>query len=178
MGDNMKDFASIHREHFFDEGQTKDIRRYIQITAAYLNLFLTGKETVLDVGASDGEMGRHLNCEYSGIDIFPAAENVSKGDIFDVKKRYKMLIFNHTLEHMENTHDVLRKAHDCLYDDGYLFVNVPIGAWAYEIEGHCILFNETILTRVLEQCGFEVVESSKHVFRGDNVELWVMAQKS
>lgn len=78
---------------------------------------------------------------------------------------------------MSNTQQILEKAYSILNPNGYLFINVPIGEWAYTIRSHIVLFNETILTRNLEMAQFKILETSTHCFRDNKIELWIMCTK-
>ncbi len=173
----MNTDTNFHRGHFNNEEEHKKVNRYIEITCSYINLFLNSNMTILDVGAADAEMSKYLNGIYSGIDINPASNLVKSGDIFTINNNYDCLIFNHTLEHMPNTQQILDKAYSIINPNGYLFINVPIGEWAYNIKSHIILFNEVILKRNLENAGFKIIETSTHCFRENKVELWMMCQK-
>lgn len=177
MSNTKKEYATIHRVHFLNEDEYKAVNRYIEITCSYLNLFTKEDTKILDVGASDGEMSKYLKGDYHGVDIEPADEKIEQGDIFTVNGQYDLIIFNHTLEHMENTHNILKEVRTKLNENGLLFINVPIGEWAYDIEGHIVLFNQEILERLLTNYGFKIVEVSTHCFRDNKVELWVMSQK-
>lgn len=172
---------NFHRKHFLSEAAHKAVNRYVQITAQYINLFATDNMKVLDVGGSDGIMQEFVKGQIKSIDIFPASEKVSKGTIHDEPNNvYDLIIYNHVLEHIHKSYDELEKAVACLKPKGYLFIACPYytAPWAYEPEDHIQLYNEHILRRQLESVGMTVVEYSKHCFREDKVEQWIVAQKA
>lgn len=162
---------NIHQEHFKNQTKKEKIDRYIKITCAYLNLFEF--ETVLDVGASDGKIGEFIKGQYTGIDINPMSDRVDKKSIFDISNNFDLIIFNHVLEHMPNSQDVIKQVG--MISKKYVFINVPIGEWAYKLEGHINLFNLPILERNMK--GFCLLESGYHCFRENKVELWTMWKK-
>lgn len=134
----------------------------------------------MDVGGSDGIMQDFLNGKVKSIDIFSASKRVVEGTIFgENDDYYDMIIYNHVLEHIWKFYEEIEAASKKVKNGGFLFIACPCSdmQWAYEYKSHVVLFNETILRRLVERHGFEVVEYSKHCFREDKVEQWLVAKK-
>lgn len=76
------------------------------------------------------------------------------------------------LEHTFNPTDVLKRCHRMLKDDGLVVINYPnIGNWMAKMAGrkwwfiisvHLYYFTPKTMKKMLEACGYEVVESSPH----------------
>ena len=100
---------------------------------------------------------------------------------------FDLVIFNHTLEHMDNPVEVLKKVHKILKKDGIVFIDVPnFGSLSSKILGkrwpyllpkeHKHQFTKESLTRLLREAGFDIVhwESRSGIFEYADpfLELW------
>ena len=90
---------------------------------------------------------------------------------------FDLVILNHTLEHMDNPVQVLKKVHRILKKDGLVYVDVPnfgslsskiLGKhWPYLVpEEHKHQFTKKALVQILEKSGFKVIhwESRSGIF--------------
>ena len=78
---------------------------------------------------------------------------------------FKVVVMNHVLEHMPDPAASLRRLHGILLPAGILHIAVPnVEAWDARLRGwtsyqpyHLFYYSAATLTRLLEQCGFEIV---------------------
>lgn len=149
---------------------------------------ILGKPTggrVLDVGCGSGlfllamrERGWQVHGVEPNRQAADFAQNtlhlpVTIGDIFQVnhEKLYDVITFWDVLEHTHSPHDVLKRAHSLLNQNGLLVINVPNWAslerrlfktkWiGIDAPRHLYHFSPGTITRLLKNCGFSVVEIS------------------
>lgn len=179
-------------------------RDYIKNKSTFRNIFQKrfelikkyhlagGTKTVLDIGCSNGVF----------LDLFAGSEtwgvepsgsgNVAKKkghkiikDYFEKAKLSKdyfnLVVLNHTLEHMDNPKQVLKKIDTVLKDEGIVFIDVPnhgslssklLGKrWPYLLPlEHKSQFTKESLTKLLEDTGFKVLhwESRSGIFEYAN----------
>lgn len=120
---------------------------YIQEEKLFKNIFqkrvnklskIVGKGKVLEVGCSTGLMLsllRDKGFEVKGVEISkPAAEVAQKRGIevyaipfekIKTSEKFDLIIFNHTLEHLDDFEYVLNKARQLLKPKAYLYVDLP-----------------------------------------------------
>lgn len=177
---NQKNDINFNRDHFNDPVEHKRVNRLIEITAAYINLFLNEGSEILDVGAADGEMAKFLKGSVKSIDTLPASDNVVKGTIFDEKpETYSAVIYNHVIEHIWEFYKEIEQAVACLKPEGLLFIECPVAdsPWAYNLDAHITLFRKETFEKLAKELDLEMVEYSTHCFRDDKVEQWVVLRK-
>ena len=100
---------------------------------AFLFLGAQASARVLDVGSGSGEFVRMMQRfgyrNAIGIDPFLTDEQcheyVHRADIFSVTGTYDIILFNHSLEHMENPAAALAACQHLLSNDGTIVVQVP-----------------------------------------------------
>lgn len=93
------------------------------------------------------------------------------------KDYFDLAVLNHTLEHMDNPKEVLKKINTLLKEGGTLFIDVPnFGSlsskllgnkWPYLLpEEHKSQFTKKNLTKLLEENGFDILhwESRSGIF--------------
>lgn len=135
------------------------------------------KKSVLDVGCGNGRLLDELStCGYVdlyGIDLYiddnmetRQGIKISKGTIHDINREFKLVMFHHSFEHMEDQFRILQKSRSLLYQDGFCVVRIPIKntAWDlyhenwYQIDAprHFYLHTEKSFRILAEQAGFEV----------------------
>ena len=171
---------NFHRDHFLNKDEHQRINRLVQITAQYINLFISDDMDVLDVGGADGIMLDYIKGKAKSIDIFPADERVKFGTIYEEpKESYDMIIYNHVIEHIWKSYDEIEAAVQRLRPNGYIFIACPYfnAPWAYNLEPHVQLFNEHILRKMLKSLNVETLEYSRHCFREDKEEQWIIGIK-
>lgn len=170
----------FHRDHFLDPAAHAAVNRYVQITASYINLFLAERMLILDVGGADGIIQEFLLGKVKSIDIDPASERVKEGTIFDEPDdTYDAVIYNHVLEHIWRSYEEIGAATKKLKRGGILFIACPYhtAPWAYNTDAHIQLFDEHNLSLLVREHGLKVVEYSRHCFRDDKEEQWLVAKK-
>lgn len=153
-----------------------------------------GTETVLDIGCSNGvflDLFKESGFETWGVEPSGNAGVASKKGHKILKTTFEkatppnnyfdLVILNHTLEHMDNPVEVLKKVHRILEKDGVLFVDVPnFGSLSSKILGkkwpyllpkeHKHQFTKKTLVQILEKSGFKVIhwESRSGIFEYAN----------
>ena len=136
---------------------------------------------VLDVGANTGEALvalRSRGLEVAGLEPNPAAAAVARGYGLEVieatieeaelpEGRFASVLLSQVLEHVEDPHLVLRKAHETLRPGGIVFIVVPNAAsvwrrafgrhWVHwHVPFHLHHFTERALSKLCAQSGLEL----------------------
>lgn len=175
--------ANYHRDQDYIEEEflfRNIFGRRVRIISHHLQ-----KGKVLEVGCSTGlmlSMLEELGFEVEGVEPSRKAALVAKQrgikiqNIFfeniKFKRQYNLIIFNHTLEHLENLFDVLAKTSELLQKEGYLFIDLPnfesISAktlknkWPQLLpEEHLWHFTESSLKTLLSRFGFKIIYINK-----------------
>lgn len=112
---------------------------------SWLNhLKINFSDPVLDVGCGNGdilfEFSKHGFSNLSGVDPYPPSKKSGifcwkfyKGDIFTIdNKKFRLIMFNHSLEHIFNHYQMLEKAKELLYEEGTILVRMPVINKAFE----------------------------------------------
>ena len=91
---------------------------------------------ILDVGCGGGRLVhilRNLGFEACGVDPFLKADlpYVRKIPLEDADAGWDLIMFHHSLEHMQNHVDVLRCARGKLNVNGTCLVRIPVANWAW-----------------------------------------------
>lgn len=142
---------------------------------------------LLDVGCGGGVLGesfRRRGWKVYGVDPSPhacagAAQRgleVHCGELHDVPwppASFDAIVFNHSLEHLDDPAEALRGARSLLRDGGILTVSVPnFGCWQRRAFGgrwfqldlprHLQHFDRSTLTRLVGEAGFTVRAARTH----------------
>lgn len=187
------------KDYISFEGMFRNIfQKRVEVVWPYLKRNSRGK--VLDIGCSNGvflDLFKEKDWETWGIEPSKNAlvaqqkgHNIQK-DFFEKtdlpKKYFDLVILNHTLEHMKDPEDILKKVNLVLGKGGLVFVDVPnfgslssklLGKrWPYLLpKEHKHQFTRKSLTSLLERSGFKVIhcESRSGIFEYANpaLELW------
>lgn len=110
---------------------------------------------------------------------------ISNG-IFQLNEKYNVIMFNHSLEHMENPLEVLIKANHLLFKDGICIVRIPVTesySWYHYRENwisldaprHFYLLNLKAMKLLAKKAGFHIkeyeYESSEYQFFGSEQNI-------
>lgn len=186
---------TIHRSHHNknETGHSPEIEGYINSTVEWIDatIGINGKR-VLDVGADYGHL-LHLcllrgaqtsSCAVEPFESFnPYSLQIHtvKFEYFkdDNDELFDLIVFNHSLEHLDNPYGLLEKARSLLKPTGHIFLGLPDCGfeWAYR-EGHTSLWNDKFTLVTLERTGFKPIDLQHRCFRDSNVELWAIGAVS
>ncbi len=92
---------------------------------------------VLDIGSGSGELLKNFYQagynDLTGIDpymekniVYNDKLRIEKKEIFDVNREFDAILLNHSLEHMDQQSEVLKKIYSILSKDGRLLIRIPI----------------------------------------------------
>lgn len=168
---------------------------YIQEEKLFRNIFLKRVKIisrkikkpgmVLEVGCSTGLMLSLLKgfgWQVKGVEISKEAAEIAKErgieiitqpfEKLDTKEKYDLIIFNHTLEHLENLDLVLKKVKSLLGPKGFLYIDLPNfdslsakilkGKWPLLLpDEHLWHFTQKAITILLSRFDFKVFYINK-----------------
>lgn len=175
-GDYHRDDTYIIEEKLFKNIFSRRVNEAVKFIK-------TGK--VLEIGCSTGLMLSLL--EEKGFEVFgvelskKAAEQALKKGIdvkvgffekINFKERFDLVVLNHTLEHMENPIEVLKKIKSILKPKGYLMIDLPnFGSpvagilknrWPHLLpDEHLWHFTQNSFERLFKKMDFKIVKISK-----------------
>lgn len=136
------------------------------------------RDKILDIGCGSGELLDSLFemgfKNISGIDLFAEKKSkyswkFKKTDIFGVNRKYDLVLFSHSFEHMMNPLDILKKTYDLLNTNAVCILRIPVmGNKAWELYGinwyqidaprHIFLYSEEAIRYLCNESGLEVVK--------------------
>jgi SAM-dependent methyltransferase len=153
-----------------------------------------GPKRVLDVGAGSGGAIEFLKSLYPSIEVMAIEQSqifreyiankigipVLNLDIDfhwpdDLFEQFDLIIFRHTLEHLQNPFSALKQVSHCLTPDGHVYLVVPNAMQlppecgvrtGYFIPVHINYFNMTTLTRICGRAGLTptVIKAEKEIW--------------
>jgi hypothetical protein len=131
--------------------------RLNSLMQAVVDLPVSWGDPIMDIGGMDGVLMVKLQGRgFTDVSISgPGAE---------YHRKYKVFILSHTLEHVYNTHGMLEKIKDHIFQNGLVIVEVPIWAedspFTYDRHWeHINKFTPQHLKRLFKAHGFKVRES-------------------
>lgn len=103
-------------------------------------------DKICDVGCGSGHLIYHMKNlgfkNVTGIDPFLEKDVtysnglvIKKLHLRDVKEKYDLIMFNHSLEHVEDPAELLRLAKGKLTDKGKILVRIPIVGYCWNVYG-------------------------------------------
>lgn len=178
----------------FQQGHYHRDETYIEEEKLFKNIFqkrvniiskFKKKGKVLEVGCSTGillTLLKDKGWEVKGVEISETAANIAKEKEIDVlvkpfqeiniEEKFDLIIFNHTLEHLEYPKKVLEKARSMLNKNGLIYIDLPnfggisaknLGVWWPMLlpEEHLWHFTQDALSKLLKDLGFKIVYMEK-----------------
>ncbi len=167
------------------------------ILSMYADLGTKLSDRILDVGGGTGEHSWQLKClgfEHTlCVDKFIESNIVvgntlvaKKGDIMSVEGEFDLITLHHSFEHMDEQHDILRKARQLLKKDGRVLVRIPsVSCEAWDIYGvnwaaldaprHFFIHSHKSIRLLAEQVGLRVV---RLWCDSDILQFWASEQYS
>ncbi len=167
------------RIHTFSRSLKKVLRRF--------HITPDRSKTVLDVGSAGGAfLKAATDLGFSGVGVEPSqwlceagrttyGLDLRPGFLSDHSfppQSFFMITLWDVLEHMTDPEPVLGSLHGLLKNNGYLLVNVPNydswarrlmqRKWPFFLSVHLSYFTDESLTRLLDRCGFRLIEITPH----------------
>jgi SAM-dependent methyltransferase len=177
-----------YRAHFASPAFMKRLRRCSADISAVIAAKVSKGAKILDVGSGAGrlvEILRALGFDAYGIDPYIAFEGgyVRRASLEEENGKWDLIMFNHSLEHMQDHIEALRCACGKLSTGGTCLVRIPIAAWAWEHYGrdwvqldvprHLGIHTLKSFRLTAEAAGFEVV---KVVFDSNEFQFYASEQ--
>lgn len=156
--------------------------------------------SILEVGCSTGLMlslFKKRGWRVTGVEISKKAAAAAKRrdlrvfttpfEKVDLSEKFDLIVFNHTLEHLNNPREVIKKTRAVLKSDGLIYIDLPnFGSFSAKIlktrwplllpDEHLWHFSYLPLSMLLKEMGFKVIfdNRSSGVFDFNNPlgELW------
>lgn len=147
---------------------------------AYGKLGLKTEQRILDVGCGSGHLLYHLKelgfDKIQGIDPFlgqdihyPNGLSILKKGIEQIQEQYDVILFNHSLEHVENPQKILELAKRILAPQGKIVVRIPIIGYSWHVykqywfgldaPRHFFLFSQVGLELTAKNVGLKLQET-------------------
>ena len=153
-------------------------------------------KTVIDIGSGLGVFPKFLSNSGYSVDCVEANKYSREFIKFNLKipcymtmpkRNYDVITLVHVLEHFENPLTFLKLFQRCLTPEGgKLFIEVP-DAVEFELldknhdefnSCHCHFFTSETLTKLLNQCGYEVLAEHDIHYKERNLSrIWMIATK-
>jgi SAM-dependent methyltransferase len=158
-----------YRAHFLAPGLMKHVRLVSPDIASVIAAHPKSGARILDVGSGAGrlvEILRTFGFDAHGIDPFLESDrpHVRRAFLNDVEGGWDLIMFHHSLEHMQNHLEVLRTARDKLAPAGTCLVRIPLANWAWKHYGkdwvqldaprHFVVHTPTSFCMIAEAAGF------------------------
>ncbi|MDR0983112.1 MAG: class I SAM-dependent methyltransferase [Culturomica sp.] len=191
----------VHRLVFkaYSLGLLSRSARYLRTFKKYSILHILKrlrKDTaILDIGCGDGNLIQEMSIwgwrDLTGIDPFiekgilsHTGWKVLKQNIFEHSGKYDFIMLHHSLEHLDNQHEVFKKLYELLADDGMLYIRVPLcdsfafrkyGSDWFQIDAPRHFFLHTIksMTLLAESHGFQI----KDIFYDSSAAQFINSEK-
>lgn len=135
------------------------------------------EDKICDIGCGSGHLLYHMkNLGFKnviGIDPFleqdvnyPNGLVLKKLHLRDVKEKYDLIMFNHSLEHVEDPSELLRLAKEKLTDKGRILVRIPLVGYCWHVYGkywfgldaprHFFLYSVKGFSLLVDQLGLKI----------------------
>jgi len=179
------DYKKYHRDEEYQDFEAR-FRNIFLKRIQIIEKFFAEPGKVLEIGCSVGillSILKEKGWEVWGVEPSKSAKTARKKEIKVINKIFEkaslpkgyfdLIILNHTLEHLENPLDILKKARTLLKKGGKIFVDVPnFGSLSSRILGkrwpylapreHHYHFEPKTLRKVIKKAGFKVIFESSH----------------
>lgn len=145
---------------------------------------------ILDFGCGSGRLLRTLRCfgfhNLSGADAFIEGNieyacglKIFRAELQSLEPEYDLIILQHSLEHLPNPLEALRRIRELLAKEGHAMICIPMVNFAWEKYGvnwvqldpprHLFLFTERSFRKLADEAGLEV---EKVVYDSTGFQFW------
>lgn len=153
------------------------------------------KARVLDIGSGSGELLKDFYKvgykNLTGVDPYIKQEitynknfRILKRSLFDLDATYDCIMMHHSLEHMDNHHEVMKKLHSVLSKAGRMLIRIPIvshplmdqygtNVVSLDAPRHFFIHSRKSISLLLNQNGFKI---DKIVFDAHEFSFWASEQ--
>ncbi len=94
---------------------------------------------------------------------------ILKADLSDIKEKYDLIMFNHSLEHMKHPFEIMKQANKLLNDGKYLLIRIPVcDSYAFnqyrhnwcslDAPRHLFLNTKKSMQLLADSLGFQIVK--------------------
>lgn len=177
----FRDRAAIGESNFMGNfllkffGEPTYIKRFKLINIGF-------NDKILDVGCGKGillyKMKQSGFSNVLGVDPFiketiqyKNSLKIIKGDLSDIKEKFDLIMFNHSLEHMRNQFEIIKQAHMLLNNKKYLLIRIPVcDSFAFkhykenwcslDAPRHLFLHTKKSIQLLADKSGFQIIKIS------------------
>lgn len=168
-----------------------DLDNRLSVARWFRGLGVRPSSRILDVGTGAGRLLRLMASvgftDLCGVDpfapasrLYPDGVSIIRGELDDLEGPFVVIMFHHSLEHVEDPAATLRSARRILSPEGCCIVRVPVAdSWAFRHYGpfwvqldaprHRFLFTRKGVRLIAEQADFVVQETFTD---SDAFQLW------
>lgn len=191
------DYTNYHRDEEYQENE-KLFQNIFKKRQNLISNYIKYPNKVLDIGCSNGIfLDLYNNSETWGVEPSTTASSLRStahrviNTYFEKAKLpenyFDLVIMNHTLEHVKDADEILRKIYKILKKEGILFIDVPNAGslsakilgkkWPYRLPNeHTYQFTKKSLSKLIKDSGFKILhwESRSGLFELANpaLDLW------
>lgn len=153
------------------------------------------KARVLDIGSGSGELLKDFYKvgykNLTGVDPYIKADitynkhfRILKKSLFDLTDHYDCIMLHHSLEHMDEQHEVMKQLYDLLSKDGTMLIRIPViskplmdlygtNVVSLDPPRHFFIHSMNSISLLLGKNGFKI---DKVVFDAHEFSFWASEQ--
>jgi SAM-dependent methyltransferase len=196
-------FTNIKKQKFYNKLRHYMISNFIIKTNAkllynefnyltcLLGLKIKKSSAILDLGCGSGSWLDKLSAigfkNLTGVDLYNQRKintndkwTFISGDIFDIQKKFDIIILHHSFEHMNRPKEVLKKIRELLNKDGVCIIRIPVmgkNAWKkyktnwaqIDAPRHLYLYTEKAMSYLGKKSGLKL---SRIHYDSDEFQFW------
>lgn len=151
--------------------------------------------SVLDVGSGNGDLLKKLYKlgynDLTGVDPFIEKDivynthlRIEKKSVFEVDRKYDIIMLHHSLEHMDQQAEIVKKLKEILAPNGQLLIRIPVvsdylmaqyglNVVSLDPPRHFYIHSVKSISLLLERAGLKI---EKKIFDADEMSFWASEQ--